>query len=148
MEPGLTGDCSLSSVYNHGTMAIKVIIAPQEFKGALSALAAAEAIAAHTGRESEVIDLRTLRPMDTKTVLDSVRKTNRAVVVEERWKTGGFAAEIASIVQEIAFDYLDGPVVRVGGLDVPTPYAGQLEAAVVPNVDRVVEAIQENFALR
>ena len=108
------------------------------------ALWAAEALAS-AGREAEVIDLRTLSPLDSETVVASVKKTNRAVVVEEAWRTGGFGGEIASIIQEQAFDFLDGPVARVGGIDVPTPYAGNLEAAVIPNAESVVEAVRLNF---
>ena len=110
------------------------------------ALQAAGALAAK-GREAEVIDLRTLRPLDMDTVIESVKKTNRAVVIEEAWRTGGFAAEIASTIQEEAFDYLDGPVARVGGVEVPTPYAGNLEADTLPNADKVVRAIEENFGI-
>ncbi|MCH8205546.1 MAG: alpha-ketoacid dehydrogenase subunit beta [Chloroflexi bacterium] len=99
------------------------------------------------GIDAEVIDLRTLRPLDVETVVESVKKTGRAVVVEEMWRTGGFGAEIASTIQDEAFDYLDGPVVRVGGADVPTPYAGQLEAAAFPNAARVVAAIEKSFGI-
>jgi pyruvate dehydrogenase E1 component beta subunit len=110
------------------------------------AMQAAELLAAD-GRKAEVIDLRTLRPLDMETVIESVRKTNRAVVVEETWRTGGFAGEIASAIQEEAFDDLDGPVARVGGVDVPAPYAGKLEAAMIPSPQRVVEAIQKTFGI-
>ena len=110
------------------------------------ALQAAEVLASR-GKEAEVIDLRTLRPLDMETVIESVKKTNRAVVVEETWRTGGFAAEIASAIQEEAFDYLDAPVVRVGGVEVPTPYSGKLEAAALPSADRIVQAIEENFGI-
>ena len=99
------------------------------------------------GKQAEVIDLRTLRPLDIDTVVESVKKTNRAVVVEETWRTGGFAAEIASSVQEAAFDYLDGPVVRVGGADVPAPYASKLEAATLPSAEQVVQATEESFGI-
>jgi len=102
---------------------------------------------AERGKEAEVIDLRTLRPLDMDTVVESVRKTSRAVVVEETWKTGGFAGEIASSIQEQAFDYLDGPVVRVGGADVPTPYNGTLEAATIPNAERVLQSIEKQLGL-
>ena len=77
------------------------------------ALQAAEILSSSKSVEAEVIDLRTLRPLDMATVIDSVKKTNRAVVVEEAWRTGGFSAEVASSIQEEAFDYLDGPVQRV-----------------------------------
>jgi pyruvate dehydrogenase E1 component beta subunit len=110
------------------------------------AMQAAELLAAD-GRKAEVIDLRTLRPLDMETIIQSVRKTNRAVVVEETWRTGGFAGEIASAIQEEAFDDLDGPVARVGGVDVPAPYAGKLEAAMIPSPQRVVEAIQKTFGI-
>ena len=102
---------------------------------------------AEKGRSAEVIDLRTLRPFDVDAIVESIKKTNRAVVVEEAWHTGGFAGEIASEVQERAFDYLDGPVIRVGGLDVPAPYSGELEAATIPGAERVVEAIEYNFGI-
>ena len=96
-------------------------------------------------KSAEVLDLRTISPWDKEAVLRSVRKTNRAVVIEERWRTGGFAGEIASTIHEEAFDDLDGPVVRVAGKDVPTPYAGNLEDATIPNADDVVRAIRINF---
>ncbi len=110
------------------------------------ALQAADALASR-GREAEVIDLRTLRPLDMGTVVESVKKTGRAVVVEEAWRTGGFAGEIAGAIQERAFDYLDGPVARVGGVDVPSPFAHNLEQAVIPDADRVVQVIEETFGL-
>ena len=99
------------------------------------------------GKHAEVIDLRTLSPWDKDTVLESVRKTNRAVVVEETWRTGGFGGEIASAIQEEAFDDLDGPVARVGGVDVPAPYNGALEAATIPDAGRVIKAIRDNFGI-
>lgn len=105
---------------------------------------AADLLAAR-GTEAEVIDLRTLQPLDMETITESVKKTNRAVVVEEVWKTGGFAGEIASAIQEDVFDYLDGPVVRVGGSDVPTPYNGALEAATIPDAERVLSSIDKHF---
>ena len=111
------------------------------------ALEAAELLKSTKGIDAEVIDLRTLRPLDTETVVESVKRTNRAVVVEETWRTGGFAAEVASSIQEEAFDYLDGPVARVGGDDVPAPYASALEAASIPNAQRVVEAIEKHFGI-
>ncbi len=111
------------------------------------ALEAAEVLKTTRGVDAEVIDLRTLRPLDTETVIESVKKTNRAVVVEEAWRTGGFAAEVASSIQEEAFDYLDGPVARVGGDDIPAPYASALEAASIPNAQRIVEAIQRHFGI-
>ncbi len=89
---------------------------------------------------AEIIDLRTLRPMDTATVIRSVEKTGRCVVVEEGWQQSGVAAEIAARVMEQAFDYLDAPVTRVSGKDVPMPYAANLEKLALPSVAEVVAA--------
>lgn len=110
------------------------------------AMQAAEILAAG-GAQAEVIDLRTLSPWDRQTVVQSVRKTNRVVVVEETWRTGGFSGEIASAIQEDAFDDLDGPVARVGGVDVPAPYNGALEAATIPNAEKIIKAIQDNYGI-
>ncbi len=89
---------------------------------------------------AEVIDLRTLKPMDTETIIESVKKTGRLVTVEEGWKQSGVGAEIAARVMEEAFDYLDAPVARVTGKDVPMPYAANLEKLALPSVAEVVEA--------
>src|SRR6266700_1924503 len=89
---------------------------------------------------AEVIDLRTLRPMDTQTVVESVKKTGRCVVVEEGWPQSGVGAEIAARIMEHAGDYLDAPVARVSGKDVPMPYAANLEKLALPSVAEVVEA--------
>ncbi|MFZ1884014.1 MAG: pyruvate dehydrogenase complex E1 component subunit beta [Rhodoplanes sp.] len=107
--------------------------------GMTYALKAAEELA-KAGIEAEVIDLRTLRPMDTETVVASVQKTNRCVVVEEGWPQSGVAAEVAMRIMEHAFDYLDAPVARVSGNDVPMPYAANLEKLALPSVDDVVAA--------
>ncbi|KIZ34056.1 MULTISPECIES: pyruvate dehydrogenase complex E1 component subunit beta [Rhodopseudomonas] len=103
------------------------------------ALKAAEELAKE-GIEAEVIDLRTLRPLDTDTIIASVKKTGRAVTVEEGWKQSGVGAEVASRIMEHAFDYLDAPVARVSGKDVPMPYAANLEKLALPSVAEVVEA--------
>ncbi|MFQ5763340.1 MAG: pyruvate dehydrogenase complex E1 component subunit beta, partial [Rhodospirillales bacterium] len=103
------------------------------------ALEAAEKLAAD-GIEADVINLRTLRPLDTETVVSSVRKTNRLVSVEEGWPACGIGAEIAAMVMEQAFDHLDAPVARVAGLDVPMPYAANLEALALPSADIIAEA--------
>ena len=103
------------------------------------ALKAAEELAKE-GIEAEVIDLRTLRPMDTETIIDSVKKTGRAVTVEEGWQQNGVGAEIAARIMEHAFDYLDAPVLRVSGKDVPMPYAANLEKLALPSAAEVVEA--------
>ncbi|HVY58400.1 MAG TPA: pyruvate dehydrogenase complex E1 component subunit beta [Xanthobacteraceae bacterium] len=89
---------------------------------------------------AEVIDLRTLRPMDTETIVESVKKTGRCVVVEEGWQQSGVGAEIAARLMEHAFDYLDAPVARVSGKDVPMPYAANLEKLALPSVAEVVDA--------
>jgi pyruvate dehydrogenase E1 component subunit beta len=103
------------------------------------ALKAAEELAKE-GIEAEVIDLRTLRPMDTDTIITSVKKTGRIVTVEEGWPQAGIGAEIAARVVEHAFDFLDAPVTRVSGKDVPMPYAANLEKLALPTVAEVVEA--------
>jgi pyruvate dehydrogenase E1 component beta subunit len=107
--------------------------------GMTYALKAAEELAKE-GIEAEVIDLRTLRPMDTETLVASVQKTGRAVTVEEGWQQSGVGAEIAARLMEHAFDYLDAPVTRVSGKDVPMPYAANLEKLALPSVAEVVEA--------
>jgi len=100
------------------------------------ALAAAERLAAQ-GIEAEVIDLRTLRPLDTATIVESVRRTRRAVVVDEAWRTGSFAAEVSAQIVEQTFYDLDGPVARVCGAEVPTPYAKHLEDAALPQAETI-----------
>jgi pyruvate dehydrogenase E1 component subunit beta len=107
--------------------------------GMTYALAAAEALAKES-ISAEVIDLRTLRPMDTETIIRSVEKTGRCVVVEEGWQQSGVGAEIAARLMEQAFDYLDAPVVRVSGKDVPMPYAANLEKLALPSAAEVVAA--------
>lgn len=103
---------------------------------------AAEQLAAD-GIELEVVDPRTLRPLDTDTIVESVKKTNRCVIVHEHWPYGGPGAEIADRVQREAFDWLDAPIERVASLDVPMPYATNLEDLVLPTVDRVVAAVRK-----
>jgi pyruvate dehydrogenase E1 component beta subunit len=107
--------------------------------GMTYALKAADELAKE-GIEAEVIDLRTLRPMDTETIITSVKKTGRAVTVEEGWQQNGVGAEIAARIMEHAFDYLDAPVLRVSGKDVPMPYAANLEKLALPSVAEVVAA--------
>jgi pyruvate dehydrogenase E1 component beta subunit len=107
--------------------------------GMTYALKAAEALAGE-GIDAEVIDMRSLRPLDTDTVVASVRKTSRCVVIEEGWQQSGVGSEIAARVNEQAFDYLDAPVARVSGKDVPMPYAANLEKLALPSVADVVGA--------
>jgi len=106
------------------------------------ALEAAETLAGE-GIEAEVIDLRTLRPLDTGTVIESVKKTNRIVTCEEGWRFFGVGAEIAAAVTEEAFDYLDAPPMRVHQKDVPLPYAANLEKLSLPNAADIVEAAKK-----
>jgi len=95
------------------------------------------------GIDVEVVDLRTLRPLDMEPVIESVKKTNRAVVVEEGWKSYGVGAEVASRIYEQAFDYLDAPVQRVAQVEVPLPYNRTLEQMAIPQVSDVVRAVKE-----
>jgi len=94
------------------------------------------------GIDAEVVDLRSIRPLDIETVIASVVKTNRCVIVHEAWGTFGVGAEISDRVQRDAFDHLDAPVERVSGLEVPMPYAQNLEKLCIPGADRVVEAVR------
>jgi pyruvate dehydrogenase E1 component beta subunit len=94
------------------------------------------------GIDAEVIDLRTLRPLDTATIVESVRKTNRIVAVEEGWPVCGICSEIAAVLMEQSFDDLDAPMVRVTGEDVPMPYAANLEALALPNPNKIVQAVK------
>ena len=97
---------------------------------------------AKDGIEAEIIDVRTLRPLDTETIIESVKKTGRAVTIEEGWQQSGVGAEIAARIMEQAFDYLDAPVTRVSAKDVPMPYAANLEKLALPSVAEVVEAVK------
>jgi pyruvate dehydrogenase E1 component beta subunit len=109
--------------------------------GMTYALKAAEELA-KKHINAEVIDLRTIRPMDTQTIIDSVKKTGRLVTIEEGWPQSGIGAEISARVMENAFDYLDAPVLRISGKDVPMPYAANLEKLALPSVAEIVEAVK------
>ena len=109
-----------------------------------TALEASEILTAK-GISAEVIDLRTLSPLDTETILDSIRKTNRAIVIEETWKTGGFNSELITRIQENIFDSLDGPIGRVNSDDVPSPYSGNLEASILPSANKIVDLAYELY---
>jgi pyruvate dehydrogenase E1 component beta subunit len=102
---------------------------------------------AERGREVEVIDLRTLSPLDIPTVIESTKKTGRVVVLDEAWQTGSFVTEVAYRIQHEALDYLDGSVVRVAAEDVPAPYALNLERATLPNADRVMRAVEKEYGI-
>jgi pyruvate dehydrogenase E1 component beta subunit len=110
-----------------------------------TALDAAETLAEEHEIEAEVIDPRTLRPLDLDTILESVQKTNRVVIVEEGWPHGGVGANMAALIQEQAFDYLDAPVQRVTGADVPMPYSKPLEQAAFPHSEHAVQAALATF---
>ncbi len=107
-----------------------------------SALQAAEQLAGE-GIEAEVVDLRSLRPLDMGPILDSFRRTNRAVIVEEGWRSFGVGAEVAARIYEQAFDYADAPVQRVAQKEVPLPYNRQLEQMALPQVDDILTAVRE-----
>jgi pyruvate/2-oxoglutarate/acetoin dehydrogenase E1 component len=112
---------------------------------AVTAQKAAETLADEHEVDAEVIDPRTLRPLDLDTILQSVQKTNRAVIVEEGWPHGGVGANLAALIQEQAFDYLDAPVARVTGADVHMPYSKPLEQAAFPHEEHVVSAALATF---
>jgi len=105
------------------------------------AMAAAEALE-NEGIDAEVIDLRTLNPLDIDTVIDSVKKTGKAIVIYEGWRTGGAGAEIAAQIYEAAFDHLDAPVERIATLDTPIPYNARLERAALPSPADIVKAVE------
>jgi pyruvate dehydrogenase E1 component beta subunit len=109
------------------------------------ALDVAGRLAEEEGVDAEVVDLRSLRPLDRETVVASVKKTNRAVVLEEDWLSYGVGAELAATIQEGAFDYLDAPVRRVAAAEVPLPYAKPLELAALPNAGHLVKVIHETL---
>jgi len=107
---------------------------------AVTAEKAAETLSSEHGIDAEVIDPRTLRPLDLDTILESVRKTNRCVIVEEGWPHGGVGANLAALIQEQAFDWLDAPIGRVTGADIPMPYSKPLEEIAYPHEPQVVQA--------
>ncbi len=111
-----------------------------------SATAAAERLAADDGASVEVLDLRTLLPMDDAAIVASVRKTGKVLVVQEDTRTGGIAGEIAARINELAFEWLDGPILRVTAADTPIPYAAPLEDFVLPQVDDIVAAARRLLA--
>lgn len=115
------------------------------YGGSVSKALQAASSLAQEGIEAEVIDLRSLRPLDSKTVLESVGRTSRAVVVDEMWKTGSLAAEIVAQIAEQAFYELDAPVARVCTEEVPIPYARHLELAALPDVSKIVSAVKGLF---
>lgn len=102
-------------------------------------------ILAKDGIDVEIVDLRTIKPMDTETVIESVKKTSRCVCLQETWLTCSVASEVAAVVAENAFDYLDAPIKRIGSLDCPAPYCPELEKQVLPSVDKIVKEVRSIF---
>jgi len=129
------GEADVKREGKHVTVVAKLLMVHR-------ALSAAEKLA-HEGISVEVIDPRTLVPFDKKMVVESVKKTGRLIIVEEDNRTGGWGAEVASIIAEEALDYLDAPVKRVSAYDTPIPFAPVLEDFVIPSEDRITEAIRE-----
>jgi pyruvate dehydrogenase E1 component beta subunit len=113
------------------------------YGGTLGATIAAADALARDSIDAEVIDLRSLRPLDDKTITDSVAKTHRAVIVDEGWRTGSLAAEISARITEQAFWDLDAPTERVCGAEVPMPYPRHLEQAALPSADAIVAAARQ-----
>ncbi|MGV9746266.1 alpha-ketoacid dehydrogenase subunit beta [Rhodococcus zopfii] len=137
IDPGAPVDIHTARVLRPGTDVTLVAYGGTVGK----ALAAAETLSA-TGIEAEVVDLRVLRPLDTATVVDSVRRTHRAVIVDEGWRSVGLSAEVTTRIVEEAFYDLDTPVVRVCSEEVPVPYARHLEQAAIPQPEKIVAAVQ------
>ncbi|GAT77937.1 pyruvate dehydrogenase subunit beta, partial [Ehrlichia ruminantium] len=104
-----------------------------------SALEAAELLEKE-GINAEIIDLRTLRPLDVEQILNSIKKTNRIISIEEGWPYSGIGSEIAALIMEHAFDYLDAPMIRITAKDIPLPYAANLEKLALPQIQDILEA--------
>jgi 2-oxoisovalerate dehydrogenase E1 component beta subunit len=111
-----------------------------------ASLEAAERMRKSDGVEIEVADLRSLLPYDKELILDSVKKTNRVLIVHEDTLTGGIGGEIAAVISEFAFEYLDAPIKRLGALDTPTPFAPSLEAYFLPNAEKIEKSLRELLA--
>lgn len=135
LDPEEVGEIGKANIIREGSD-VTITAFSLQVKNALEAASILEDM----GISAEVIDLRTLRPLDTDTILESIRKTNRCVSVEEGWGFAGIGSEISAIIMEQAFDYLDAPVARVVGKDVPLPYAANLEKLALPSVSDIVEA--------
>lgn len=127
----------MAEVKKEGT---DITIIAYSFKTVM-AMQVAHKLEEEQGIRAEVLDLRSLRPLDRPTIIESVKKTNRAVVIEDDWRSYGIGAEVAATIQEEAFDYLDAPVQRVASTEVPLPYARPLERAAMPDETRVLDAI-------
>jgi pyruvate dehydrogenase E1 component beta subunit len=143
-DPDFTVPFGLAAIRREGSDVTIIGIS----RMAQTAERAAEQLAAEHGIEAEVIDPRTLRPLDLDTILESVAKTNRCVIVEEGWPHGGVGANLAALIQEQGFDDLDAPVGRVTGVDAPMPYAKSLEQISFPHEQQVIEATLALFGER
>jgi len=143
-DPDLVADFGRAAIRREGTDVTIVGVS----RMAVTAQRAAQGLADQHGISAEVIDPRTLRPLDLDTILASVRKTNRAIIVEEGWPHGGVGANLAALIAEQAFDDLDAPVGRVTGADVPMPYAKPLEEIAYPHEKQIVEAVLATFGDR
>jgi pyruvate dehydrogenase E1 component beta subunit len=143
LDPEATTPIGLAAVAREGA---DVTVVAHSF-ATVRALKAAEKLAAERGVSVEVVDLRSLRPLDVETVAASVAKTNRALCVEEGWPTYGVSAELAARIQQACFDDLDAPVERLGMAEVPLPYAKELELAAMPTEDRIETAILRTLDL-
>ena len=144
LDPEFVTPIGLADVAREGT---DVTLVAHSF-ATVRALHVAERLAERHGISAEVVDLRSLRPLDVETVAASVAKTNRAVCVEEGWPTYGVTAELAARIQRVCFDDLDAPVERVGMAEVPLPYAKKLETAALPNEDRIEAAVLATLGRR
>jgi pyruvate dehydrogenase E1 component beta subunit len=141
LDPGFVTPIGRADVAREGT---DVTLVSHSF-ATVRALHVAEQLASDHDVSAEVVDLRSLRPLDVETVAASVAKTNRAVCVEEGWPSYGVTAELAARIQKACFDDLDAPVERVGMAEVPLPYAKNLESAALPNEDRIAAAVLETL---
>jgi pyruvate dehydrogenase E1 component beta subunit len=140
-EPGGAEELDRAALLREGTHATVAAWGASTWR----ALEAAETLAGE-GIETEVIDLRSLRPLDMESVLASIAKTHRCVLVDESWRTFGLAAELSAQIMEQGFDLLDWPVQRVSSAEVPMPYAKHMENAALPGADRVAAAVRETLA--
>jgi pyruvate dehydrogenase E1 component beta subunit len=144
VDPGLVTPIGLANVAREGS---DLTIVSHSF-ATVRALKVAEQVQAEHGVSVEVVDLRSLRPLDVETVAKSVSKTNRALCVEEGWPSYGVSAEIAARIQHACFDDLDAPVERLGMAEVPLPYAKELELAAMPTEDRIAAAVLRTLELQ
>lgn len=143
VEGDVTGDAAELGISAATVRRVGADVSIITYGGSVSkCLAAAEALAS-TGTDAEVVDLRSLRPLDNDTILETVKKTHRAVIVDEGWRSGSISAELSARIMEGAFYDLDAPVVRVCSAEVPIPYAKHLEDAALPQVEGIIAAVEE-----